>query len=223
MSPQFCLHAIHHSTKKRVFQLANPLLCDLSTSNQINPTSCPLDNFLYDLSRVKLLILQLDDPNALTGGAAVLLDDTWLERHGLLEAGAELFWRVVCQGILKANVHGRDLMQETIQKHKCCNTMINCSDSCCRVLDLSSSSIFKEPNHPHHPSLQYFRHLIFKSALQRASLAPIFSITSGDGHTCLPNFLMPRMPSSNFCWSPPSALICPAKAQWRNSVVANHR
>lgn len=42
-----------------------------------------------------------------------------------------------------------------------------------------------------------------------SSKQPIFSMTSGEGQTCLPNFLISRMPSSNFCWSPPSALICP--------------
>ena len=68
----------------------------------------------------------------------------------------------------------------------------------------------------------YHDNVIFYSILFDASIVihlnhpretstkqPIFSMTSGEGQICLPNFLISRMPSSNFCWSPPSALICP--------------
>ena len=62
-----------------------------------------------------VLSLELDDPNALARRTTVLLDDTWLEGHGFLEACGKLLWRVVGQGVLQANVHRCHLRQQTMR------------------------------------------------------------------------------------------------------------
>ena len=64
-----------------------------------------------------VLSFQLDDPNALTWWATILLDDAWLECHGLLEANGELFRSVVRQSVFQANVHGCHFAQSILGTH----------------------------------------------------------------------------------------------------------
>mmetsp|Transcript_66579 Transcript_66579/g.192865 ORF Transcript_66579/g.192865 Transcript_66579/m.192865 type:complete len:427 (+) Transcript_66579:60-1340(+) len=61
--------------------------------------------------------LQLDDPDALPGRAAVLLDDPRLECHGLLEARVELLFGVVGQRVREADLQVRDLAQSILRTH----------------------------------------------------------------------------------------------------------
>mmetsp|Transcript_77795 Transcript_77795/g.174399 ORF Transcript_77795/g.174399 Transcript_77795/m.174399 type:complete len:210 (+) Transcript_77795:1454-2083(+) len=62
-------------------------------------------------------LLQLDDPNALARGTAVLLDDTRLKLHSLLETCCEILLRVVGQGIFKTDVEIGNLAQGVFRAH----------------------------------------------------------------------------------------------------------
>mmetsp|Transcript_92209 Transcript_92209/g.238761 ORF Transcript_92209/g.238761 Transcript_92209/m.238761 type:complete len:246 (-) Transcript_92209:86-823(-) len=62
--------------------------------------------------------LQLDDPNALAGGAPVLLDDARLEGHRLLEAGCKILHRVVGQRVFQSNVEVGNLAERVLGAHE---------------------------------------------------------------------------------------------------------
>mmetsp|Transcript_17844 Transcript_17844/g.47181 ORF Transcript_17844/g.47181 Transcript_17844/m.47181 type:complete len:388 (+) Transcript_17844:634-1797(+) len=62
--------------------------------------------------------LELDDPNALSSRATVLLDDARLEGHCFLEACSELCGIIVGQGVLQADAHVRDLAQGVLGAHE---------------------------------------------------------------------------------------------------------
>mmetsp|Transcript_144936 Transcript_144936/g.464490 ORF Transcript_144936/g.464490 Transcript_144936/m.464490 type:complete len:285 (+) Transcript_144936:905-1759(+) len=81
-----------------------------------------LENLVVGTAAVAEIIavvagLQLDDPDALAGGAAVLLDDARLERHGLLEALVERLLGVVRQCVGQADFQVRDLAQGILRAH----------------------------------------------------------------------------------------------------------
>jgi len=61
---------------------------------------------------------QLDDPNALSGGPAILLDDARLESHGLLETCSEVRGVVVGKGVLKPNLQIRNLAERILRTHE---------------------------------------------------------------------------------------------------------
>jgi len=62
--------------------------------------------------------LQLDDPDALPGGSAVLFDHAWLESHCLLETRGELLGSVVCQCVLQSDLELCNLAERILGAHK---------------------------------------------------------------------------------------------------------